>query len=266
MLPGYTKFNSIIATRAYLNTGVIADANTGAEIKFRLLEGPYEEGPHLLSATGWYFPIPRNYPDTKMLAYRCGGAVNINYDILTNVDYTFQAWINNNNILINGVQVATRTVGSVTPTTPLYMLAYGTEEGKDNPRWSNFVGIFYYCKIYSGNTLIRSYVPAADLENHFGYYDEVNDTFSSPNNGTLELHEDSLIINKMTKEGYDEITRSPTEFYQYDDGLDYQTTNNLTTTISASSTHQQYPSAKAVYDFVHASGGYDARIVNNVKY
>ena len=76
----------------------------------------------------------------------------------------------------------------------------------------------------------------------------------------------SLIINKMTQEGYDEITHSPTEFYQYDDGLDYQTTNNLTTTISASSTHQQYPSAKAVYDFIHASGGYDARIVNNVKY
>ena len=76
----------------------------------------------------------------------------------------------------------------------------------------------------------------------------------------------SLIINKMTKEGYDEITHSPTEFYQYEDGFAYQTTKNLTTTISASSTHQQYPSAKAVYDFVQGYGGTDMRNATNTKY
>ena len=76
----------------------------------------------------------------------------------------------------------------------------------------------------------------------------------------------SLIINKMTKEGYDEITHSPTEFYQYDDGLEYQTTKNLTTIISAGSTHQQYPSAKAVYDFVQGYGGTNMRNATDTKY
>lgn len=76
----------------------------------------------------------------------------------------------------------------------------------------------------------------------------------------------SLIINKMTKEGYDEITHSPTEFYQYDDDLDYQTTKNLTTIISAGSTHYQYPSAKAVYDFVQGYGGGTMRNATNTKY
>ena len=76
----------------------------------------------------------------------------------------------------------------------------------------------------------------------------------------------SLIINKMTQEGYDEITHSPTEFYQYEDGLEYQTTKNLTTTINASSTHWQYPSAKAVYEFVQGYGGTDMRNATNTKY
>ena len=76
----------------------------------------------------------------------------------------------------------------------------------------------------------------------------------------------SLIINKMTKEGYDEITHSPTEFYYYDDGIEYQTTHNLTTTINVNSTHRQYPSAKAVYDFIQSFNGYPARDANNVKY
>lgn len=76
---------------------------------------------------------------------------------------------------------------------------------------------------------------------------------------TTETSVTNLKINKVTKAQYDTITRSSTEAYEITDLgsiLDgKQTTSNLVTTISASSTDAQYPSAKCVYDALQSGGG-----------
>lgn len=62
----------------------------------------------------------------------------------------------------------------------------------------------------------------------------------------------NLKINKVTKAQYDTITKSLTEAYEITDlgsVLDgKQLKSNLVTSVSASSTDAQYPSAKLFYD------------------
>lgn len=64
----------------------------------------------------------------------------------------------------------------------------------------------------------------------------------------------NLKINKLTKAQYDTITPSATEAYELTDLSSIldgkQTTSNLVTSVSASSTDAQYPSAKLFYDTV----------------
>ena len=60
-------------------------------------------------------------------------------------------------------------------------------------------------------------------------------------------------LNVMTQAQYDVATKSPTELYMITDAqptppANMQTTTNLVTSVSSSSTDSQYPSAKLFYD------------------
>lgn len=60
-------------------------------------------------------------------------------------------------------------------------------------------------------------------------------------------------LNIMTKAQYDAATKSATELYAVTDAqptppANMQTTTNLVTSVSSSSTDSQYPSAKLFYD------------------
>ena len=73
-----------------------------------------------------------------------------------------------------------------------------------------------------------------------------------------------LIINKMSLEQYEAIDHNRFEFYVVDDGIEYQTVHNKLAALSAAATHNEYPSAKAIYNL--ARGGCVARDATYVKY
>lgn len=55
-------------------------------------------------------------------------------------------------------------------------------------------------------------------------------------------------LNIMTNSQYNSETKNANELYVVTDDTTYQTTANLVTSVSSSSTDSQYPSAKLFYD------------------
>lgn len=75
-----------------------------------------------------------------------------------------------------------------------------------------------------------------------------------------------LIINSIPKAVFDTITPSATQLYFVDDNKEYQTTDNLVTSISSTSTNSQYPSAKCTYDTLATKENTGKITIGGVEY
>ena len=65
---------------------------------------------------------------------------------------------------------------------------------------------------------------------------------------TITTNVAQVKLNIMTESQYNSATKNANELYMVTDDTTYQTTSNLVTSVSSSSTDSQYPSAKLFYD------------------
>lgn len=149
----------------------------------------------------------------------------------------------NGTVSINGEITSFTYLNGIQKILPLYLFA----NNKDNTaiqKSSIKVKSFY---IKDNNVLVRNLVAARrESDNAIGMFDTLNNTFYT-NAGT-----DSFIAGEVAPE-----TTGTTIRFTNDSGYitnsaiaNMQTTSNLVTSVSASSTDAQYPSAKLFYDTV----------------
>jgi hypothetical protein len=206
---------------SYLNTGIIPDANTEAEVTYAV-DTCSIYGCHMLSNAQWYFPFSRTYGGTPhFFAYNMGGAqVNIPVDNVLNTKHTIRAYPNGN-IIIDGKIAGNAAAGSATSTEPLYLLAYGGD-----PSSINYTGTsrLYRCKIWQSGELVRNYVPYCQMGVP-GLKEMVSGQFYS-SEGTLAFSAGSF----LTERKY--IIRSGATLYTVIDGaLSALTEAEITTAL-----------------------------------
>ena len=140
---------------AYLDTGVIPDANTEAEVTYNI-EECIMYGCHVLSTGSWYFPFARNYGGANhYFANNLGAELRIDDVSAVGQKHTVKAFPDGK-IEVDGITIGNLSAGSKTPTAPLYLLAYG-----GNPTSMNYKGTckLYSCKIWQSGKIIREYIP-----------------------------------------------------------------------------------------------------------
>lgn len=140
---------------AYIDTGVIPNGNTIAEVTYHT-EECIMYGCHVLSTKSWYFPFARNYGGVNhFFASNLGSELRIDDDSAVGQKHTVKAFPDGK-IVVDGKTIGNLFAGSNAPTTNLYLLAYG-----GSPDSINYKGTcrIYDCKIWQSNELIRHYIP-----------------------------------------------------------------------------------------------------------
>lgn len=174
---GYTRLEYIESTGTqYINTNVIPTDNTEIEMKYSVTE-IMNVGPHILSATNWFFPFPRAYNGSNVFyCNRCGSSESYNTINLVgkpNTIYTVKAFPSNK-VIIDNVEYGNVVAGMNSNTTPLYMFTYGGDVG--NSLYTGKVRV-YYCKIWESGELVRDFIPVLDENNVPCMYDKVTETY-----------------------------------------------------------------------------------------
>lgn len=123
----------------------------------------------------------------------------------------------------------------------------------NRPEVGSYVdGRIYRHTVKKSGTIIQDLVPAKrNSDNTIGMYDLIAGTFLTFTGRPFIAGANAPIINFVNNSGY--ITNSALSGYATETWVGnqgYQTTSNLVTSISSSSTDAQYPSAKCVYDIV----------------
>jgi hypothetical protein len=175
-----------ISKDQYLDTGIVPNANTGAEYQF----SPYsitEIGGRILSATNFDFPYLKKQIitsggvySTRLVANRLGNEKTDTYALSQREGTiaTVKAFINSNTVNSNvAFSDFELTAGTLVTNDTLVLGNIGGNFGEENA----FEGKIFYCKIYDGNTLIRDLYPCIMLRENTiplpGMYDRVGETF-----------------------------------------------------------------------------------------
>ena len=164
---GYTELEYIESDGAQIiNTGVVADTNTSVTMNFDWLGtntawmtifGSYDSNN--------YFSI-WHQNSSDFIAY----IGNSNYKITdSSLNLTLQ--LSASKFKINSTEVTFSC--TISATNPLYL--FHISSGQDS--YAKAVMRLYSCKIYSGSTKIRDFVPAKNSSGEIGLYDIVNSLF-----------------------------------------------------------------------------------------
>lgn len=136
----------------YIDTGVIPSTDIGIEVDFMLTTEQSS------SSTGGIVSVeqvwPSNMYSIDAWAYRYGTAYKT-HTLTPNVKY--HSVLQNGIFYQDGVAILTGANGKAS-TIPLYMFAVNTPSGAKE--YAN--ARIYYCKLYSGGSLVRDYLPCVE--------------------------------------------------------------------------------------------------------
>ena len=158
----------------YINTEVIPNGTTNAEIKYSVQE-IMNAGPHILSAADWFtaFPRKRDSDKAKVFAVFVGaGFTFLDAESIEDEVYTVKT-IPGEAVIINGTAYP---IGEAVTadTKPVYMFTYG---GSPSSTYYLAKAKVFSCKIWEGDTLIRDFVPVKLDIGFCGMLDRVNQRF-----------------------------------------------------------------------------------------
>lgn len=165
----------------YIDTEFVPDSNTTVEMQIAFTEAGIT---HALFCA-------RSAPQDN--TFTCFNLVNVGlrfdyYQTYSNsinyipaVSEVVKVRIEKNKAYVNDVLKYTHTEVSFTAGANMYLLASYILNGSEYGTVNNFAKAkLYYCKIYDGDTLVRDFVPALDIESgKAGLYDNVNNKFYS---------------------------------------------------------------------------------------
>ena len=184
----YTKLEYIESTGTqYIDTGIIANENTGFEIRFKTnndlnnitygsIFGARESSAKNELQISTYSPSSSS---KGVLRYGTGGEYNADMGDVSSIQQ-----LSLRNKIYTGNSGTTRQL-STTFTSPVPITVFALNQNGTITQHGKLR--LYSFKLYDNNTLVRNFVPAVrNSDNKPGLYDEVNDIFYT-NQGTAEF-------------------------------------------------------------------------------
>lgn len=171
LFTNYVQLEYVQSTGAqYIDTGIVPDAYTKVECDFALTE--------VGSSNVAIFGVAGQFSFRKFNAttFRTNGSDNVNFtNILPDTNqHTVTKTATSTTLTAVGVSDETKTTsaGSCSLTLSIFAQHSGTSSYANNSSIK-----LYGFRIYDGNTLIKDFVPAKNLNDTVGLYDVLSDTF-----------------------------------------------------------------------------------------
>lgn len=173
---GYKKLDYIEANgKQWIDAGFIANQNT------RVVMDCWCTGGN----AGGCFPFGTRTTYGQNAFAACFTSANVFYDYGS--QYQFADWANpyermtidaNKNVAtFTGSKTVTITNSTSTFTTPYNFILFSLYQSGAIATDASFVGKFYSCKIYDGDTMIRNFIPCVNDYGVAGIYDLINNKF-----------------------------------------------------------------------------------------
>ena len=170
---GYTQLEYIQSSGTqYINTQVIATAELGLEMSGNI--GPYSEN---LAFFGVRSQVSSRDPYANILLALAAGTIRSDYygstaSVDGSIQGDFTITRNQNQTTVNGFSL-TNDTSSASSNRALYLFAVNTNGSATLPASMQLS----MCRIYTGGSLIRDYVPCRNPNNVVGLYDLVEGEF-----------------------------------------------------------------------------------------
>lgn len=170
---GYTELDYVGSdgtTSCYLNTGITPASDTRVVCEFAMATAGTTNVPVFGVAGQFSF---RRYNGTY---FRTNGTNNVDFTTVTPDTNKHTVIKVPTGTILDG---ECKTTTAATVSYPIYLLGYNNSGTNSQATGAKI----YSCKIYTGNTLVRDYVPCKNSSNVAGFYDLANNTWN-PSSGS----------------------------------------------------------------------------------